>query len=196
MVHAVVPAQDQRPPFGGAAGAARMVRRGGADGLAHDGGGARRPAPAVEGDAHDRGEPLREGQQAPVRHERRAAAGGLCPNAAERRGGGAGSAPRPAGRGARGGAGFPPHAGAHLRPRGRQGVPRGRGRRQPGGRAGAALLPLQKARKHRPAAVVAAAGSAPLRHGAGPRRGGVAEPLSGQRGPWRGGGVTPGSRRA
>lgn len=185
MVHAVVSAPHPRPAVGGAAGAAQLVCRGGALRVAPGGGAARGAAAARAGDAPDRGQPLREGQQAPLRHGRRAAGGGLQPAGAERRPGGARGLRAPGGRRERaradGGLQLQPAAAALQR--GRQGVPGGHRRRMPGGRTGPAHLPAQGDRDNRAALAVGSPGGAPLRLGADIRRVHVAKPIPWQRAP-------------
>ena len=185
MVHAVVSAPHPRPAVGGAAGAAQLVCRGGALRVAPGGGAARGAAAARAGDAPDRGQPLREGQQAPLRHGRRSAGGGLQPAGAERRPGGARGLRAPGGRRERaradGGLQLQPAAAALQR--GRQGVPGGHRRRLPGGRTGPAHLPAQGDRDNRAALAVGSPGGAPLQHGADIRKVHVAKPVPWQRAP-------------
>lgn len=204
MVHAVVSAGGPRRADGGPAEAAGLVCGGGAAGVAADGGAARGPAAAVDGDADDRGQPLREDEQGAFQHRGRAPAGGIRAPGAQRRPCGAGGlrCRAPGGRGGlpRGRGrlrGQPPPAALRLW---RQGAPGSHHRRGAGGHAGGSSLPPQGTRGPRPAALDGGRGGAPLRHGAGLRRLHVAKRLPRQHAGGRrrcgGRGVTPGSRHA
>lgn len=183
VVHAVVSAQDQRPALGGADRAAQLVHRGGAFRLAAGGGAARGAASALDGTAHDGGQPLRQAEHAALRHGGGAPAGGLRAPGAQRR------RRRPRGlrtderEGPRGGGGLLVQPRTHGLRRERQGIPCGHRRRQPGGRTRHPHLSAQRACRHRPAVVVGTAGGAPLRHGADTRRRHVANAIHWQRAP-------------